>query len=298
MRGYAMTASKPLAVHLHIYYASMWPLMQQYLSNIGDCPHRLFVTMPKENAGLAGEIQRFCPESKIYITENRGYDVGPFIHFLHQINLQDYDYILKIHTKSLSAPHTTVTLNGYRFTQKAWTLALLDGLLGTPQIFKDNIRRLQTQPGTGMIASPYFIIRQPLCSASMVPAIENVMGKLGYICPPDIPFVAGTMFLVRSRLMQKIKENFSLTDFPLTVRGVKDETPAHVFERVFGCVTEAAGYKIEGSARNKKFERHSRWRRILRFFYSSDITSHQYLLVKVCKIPVYRKKVPPIIKGS
>ena len=298
MRGYAMTASKPLAVHLHIYYASMWPLMQQYLSNIGDCPYRLFVTMPKENAGLAGEIQRFCPESKIYITENRGYDVGPFIHFLHQINLEDYDYILKIHTKSLSAPYTTATLNGYRFTQKAWTLALLDGLLGTPQIFKDNIRRLQTQPGTGMIASPYFIIRQPLCSASMVPAIENVMGKLGYICPPDIPFVAGTMFLVRSRLMQKIKENFSLTDFPLTVRGVKDETPAHVFERVFGCVTEAAGYKIEGSARNKKFERHSRWRRILRFFYSSDITSHQYLLVKVCKIPVYRKKVPPIIKGS
>ena len=287
-----MTASKPLAVHLHIYYASMWPLMQQYLSNIRNCPHRLFVTMPKENAGLAGEIRRFCPESEIYITENRGYDVGPFIHFLHQINLEDYDYILKIHTKSLSAPHTTVTLNGYRFTQKAWTLALLDGLLGTPQIFKDNIRRLQTQPGTGMIASPYFIIRDPAQSQKLLPSVARVMDKLGYPqYPPDIPFVAGTMFLVRSRLMQKIKENFSLEDFPLTARGVKDGTPAHVFERVFGCLTQAAGYKITGSARNKKFERHACWRHILRFFYRSDIINHQYLLVKVCKIPVYHKKI-------
>ena len=90
---------KTLAVHLHLYYTEQLPNIIKYLKSLEDVDYDLFVTMVEIDKGIEEQIKAFNKKANIRVVENRGYDIGPFVDFLHKINLDDYKYILKLHTK-------------------------------------------------------------------------------------------------------------------------------------------------------------------------------------------------------
>lgn len=279
-----------LAIHLHLYYTDMWNEIQRYLENIGNYPYHLYVTMTQENPSLIKEIKNFHPKTTVFIVENRGYDVGPFIYFLNQIDLSKYDLVLKIHTKNNKKGLDTL-LNHRYVSREFWFRLLMGGLFDTTKLFKKNIYQFEQNANLGMIGSKYLITSDIKNSREVRKDVQDTMFKLGFVKPETITFVAGTMFIIRSKLLQKIKDNYTLADFLPTDGTVKDGTLAHVLERVFGCIVIASGYKIKGFDKNKSFECCGTLSLVRHFVYRRKITRSNHLLIKVFKIPVYHRKL-------
>ena len=99
------------------------------------------------------------------------------------------------------------------------------------------------------------------------------------------------MFFVRSKILQKVKENYTINDFDITDNQVKDGTLAHALERVFGCLVVAQGYQIQGYDRNRSFEYQSIAKLLQRFIFQKKITKKNYLQVKILKFPIYHRKI-------
>jgi lipopolysaccharide biosynthesis protein len=278
-----------IAVHLHIYYADMWELMKSYLGNL-NLPYHLYVTLIDDNAQLQMQIKEFHPDTTFWIVPNRGYDVGPFIWFINHVNLDEYDLILKIHTKNRQLS-TDVSLNGRRIDRKQWFDLLMTSLLGSKEIVEKNLQAFEKDKILGMIGSKYLITSDTKISKDLEKTIYTEMNTLGYDKPEKIEFVAGTMFFIRTKILKKIQNKYTLNTFNFTDGHIHDGTFAHVFERLFGCITCAEGYHIKGIDRNYHFEYEEKIKKFKRFAYSKRITSHNYLLIKVFKIPVYHKKI-------
>ena len=69
----------------------MWEnIKNSYLVNL-DSDYFLYVTMNEDNEEIKKDILSFHPNSKIVKIENLGFDIGPFIYFLHDINLDEYN---------------------------------------------------------------------------------------------------------------------------------------------------------------------------------------------------------------
>ena len=279
-----------LAVHVHIFYLNMWNDIKAHLQNMHDYPYDLYVTLNENNQDIIDDIQAFHKNSKVFVIENRGYDVGAFIYFLHQINLNDYDLILKIHSKNAAKKYnedrSLKLINRFY-----WVKILFNSLLGSSAIFRKNIKAFQKDKKLGMIGAKYCIVSDKLCSETVKSQVRNMLQSWGYIDKRPILFVAGTMFMVRSQLMQKFKENFVLDDFLPTDGRVSDGSWAHVLERMFGCIVVEKGFKIKGFDSYLYPMFVGWWLQIRKFLFQKKITKKNYLLIKICKIPVFHRKL-------
>ena len=117
-----------LAVHLHLYYLEQLPEILGYLNSLAEIDYDLFVTMVKSDKGVEEKILALHPQAKIMVVPNRGYDLGPFVEFLHKIDSDKYDLVLKVHTKGNVSKNYT-WLNGRRLDNRLWGQILWDALL-------------------------------------------------------------------------------------------------------------------------------------------------------------------------
>lgn len=122
-----MTKRKTL-IHAHIFYPDIWP---EILSCIENClaesaPRSvsLVLTYPETHPELKDilipAVNRLKPslkDSEVVPVPNCGYDIAPFlIEVLNRRTLNDYDYIIKLHTKR--NVNTWLNFRAYRGT--AW----------------------------------------------------------------------------------------------------------------------------------------------------------------------------------
>lgn len=268
----------------------MWSQIKQYLVNIGDYPYSLFVTMNEEDDDIIRDIKQFHKETSVFIVENKGYDIGPFVYFLNKIDLSKYDLILKIHTKDNKAGCDTL-LNHRYVSRKYWFQLLIEALIGSKRIVLKNINAFQNNKKLGMIGSKYCITSNYKNAIDVKDKVIEIMNGFNFTNFLPITFVAGTMFFVRSKILQKVKENYTINDFDITDNQVKDGTLAHALERVFGCLVIAQGYQIQGYDRNRSFEYQSIAKLLQRFIFQKKITKKNYLQVKILKFPIYHRKI-------
>ena len=267
-----------IAVHLHLYYLEQLDDILQRLSYLDVCKYDLFVTMSELNPQAHEKILKFNPQATIWQTQNFGYDIGPFIDFLHKIKLDDYDYVLKIHTKRMSGDYCQ--FNHKRFSVKTCRNMLLDGVLCSPQAVKANLRIMTDNQTVGMIGNDYILTDE---KASLLPL------PTGLTMPKDLHFVAGTMFFVRAKLLRPFLK-YKIEDFTISDKSVHDNTLAHVLERLFCFAVTAQGYKIQG-VKYKSYAWLFFIAKLKRFLFQKKITRHGNLIIKICKIPVFIKGV-------
>ena len=72
-----------LAVHVHVFYKNLWPELKGYLGNV-TVPYDLYVTLVEDDKNLISDIKNFNKKTKVWVVENRGYDIGPFVDFLNK----------------------------------------------------------------------------------------------------------------------------------------------------------------------------------------------------------------------
>lgn len=279
--------TKTLAVHLHLYYLDQLDGILLKLQNLRNVDYDLFVTMTCENATVFAKIKEFNPNANIFICENRGYDIGPFIDFLHKINLSDYKYILKLHSKGKYSRNYT-HLNNMRFDNNQWGAVLWKALLANPQRVDQDLILLQDSK-IGMLSSKYCINKEERNYKSLLSKINTTLEKIGLQETNQVEFVAGSMFYAKAELFRPLLK-LQIDDFSMTNRDIKEGTLAHVVERVIGVVVKEQGYDMYGV---------NDWYPLFlclksafkRFIFQRKITANNKLLIKVLKLPVYSKKI-------
>jgi adenylyl- and sulfurtransferase ThiI len=98
-------------------------------------------------------------------------------------------------------------------------------------------------------------------------------------------YIAGTMFIIRAKLLKPLQGRYDTNTFrdSSNVSGAHNEN-AHNIERLFGAIVTLQGFQIITIG-----NRTLAW--LKQNLYVNYITSHGYHLIKICKIPVWRKKV-------
>lgn len=288
---------KKLAVHLHLYYKEQLPKIIKYLKNLDGVDYDLFITMVEDDEQVKLKILAEFPNSKIWVVENRGYDIGPFIEFLHRIDLRDYEYVLKVHTKGTKSNNYT-HLNGNRLDNALWGRILWDSMLETPDRIKKNLDELDNDDKIGMLGSNYCLTDSPVDYEKLLDGINENLTKMGFEKVEKLSFVAGAMFVCRACLLEVLK-CFKLSDFDTTNGKIKEGTLAHIVERLFGIIIELQNYKIRGIRHKteklvKVYDNYSLMffvASVGRFFFQKKITRSGKKLIKICKIPVYSKQI-------
>ena len=123
-------------VILHIYYEYMWQELKSYLLNLEEGSYDLVVTLSKENEELKKEILLLNPNSKIILCENRGYDVWPFIKALNEVNLDNYKYLIKLHTKRDLPDEAANNVLQQHCGAVAYGVGVVSGVLEIPGIYE------------------------------------------------------------------------------------------------------------------------------------------------------------------
>lgn len=282
---------KKLAVCLHLYDLSQTDDFLKKMNHIkeADIPFDLFVTVsehpafPKEQISAIAKINQFAQKAVIIPTPNAGYDIGPFIEILHRMDLNQYSYILKLHTKRREKI-SYAKLNHKRYDTALWRKILLNELIGSKEIVLSNLKELNQNPAVGMIAPTPLIIEEK----NDLTAFAQCAASLGLSLKKPLTFVAGTMFFVRANLLKPFL-NYHISDFAPTKAAIHDKTLAHTMERMFGLAVIAQKHQIKGvSYHNYRLE--SLRASIRRFFIQKRYTSKGKLIVKIFTIPVYIKK--------
>lgn len=234
---------KKILVHLHLYYHNQLDYMIDKLSNIEGCKWDLFVTVCEDNEASKEKILSFKKDAKIIKLGNVGYDLYPFVHILSLVDLDKYDYIIKLHTKST---YRNENPNDLRFKSN-WRNMLVTALLNNKEKFKENLEIFESNPKVGMIGCQGLVHDISTEAKENIPVTNSLLEKLG-IKKREGKFVAGTMFMARAKLMQPLKDlKLSPEKFK---KGISNKTGdagtlAHALESIVGAIISSQKYTIQ-----------------------------------------------------
>lgn len=282
-----MITNKRILVHLHLYYLNQLDEILNRLQNLQGLNFDLYVTMVNKSPAAEQKIKQFKPDTHILQVANQGYDIGPFIEVLHSLNLDNYDYVLKIHTKGTATENYT-RINGKRLNNKLWNRLLFDALLFSEEQVHNNLRQL-ANADIGMLSSAYLITDDKKLYEQFLPQINEILQAESLPQVDTFSFVAGTMFWAKASLFKPLQK-YRLADFPVTDGKVKEGTLAHCFERLFGAVAQAQGLKLYG-VKSSKVGFTFALNEFKRFLFYKKHTQSGKLLIKICKIPIWTQKI-------
>ena len=282
-----MITNKRILVHLHLYYLNQLDEILNRLQNLQGLNFDLYVTMVNKSPAAEQKIKQFKPDTHILQVANQGYDIGPFIEVLHSLNLDNYDYVLKIHTKGTAAENYT-RINGKRLNNKLWNRLLFDALLFSEEQVHNNLRQL-ANADIGMLSSTYLITDDKKLYEQFFFFFNEILQAESLPQVDTFSFVAGTMFWAKASLFKPLQK-YRLADFPVTDGKVKEGTLAHCFERLFGAVAQAQGLKLYG-VKSSKVGFTFALNEFKRFLFYKKHTQSGKLLIKICKIPIWTQKI-------
>lgn len=221
---------KKLLVHLHLFYKELYPELKQCVLNLErDYDYDFFVTMVENHQDLIDDLKTTFPKCKIIIVKNVGFDIAPFLTVLNQVNLDDYSYIVKLHTKRK-------VLNYVYYEQlrgDGWRNLLLS-FIKDKDTFNKIINKLERKPSIGMHSDLGVMYYEAIDGPVEVKKMREFLTEHNY---KNIPyrFVAGSMFIARSEIFKEFKEfNYKVEDFEAPDLSHNGCQLAHLLERFIG----------------------------------------------------------------
>ncbi len=228
---------KPILVHVHIFYPTLWAELKRCLENITG-PYHLYITMVEDHADLRQEILEFNSDAKILVSENRGFDIAPFIEVINSVDLGNYSYLIKLHTKrDVLNP---VSINEFDMSGDKWRNALLS-FINTPRSFKRCLKVLNTNPSVGMVNSYKLIIDRDFYDEDAVAILHKMLDEQN-LPSLEFSFVAGSMFMARAELFKSLQGRFSISDFDESAPTISQL--AHALERFLGYIVYLDNKKV------------------------------------------------------
>lgn len=285
-----------IALHAHVFYKNYWRKIEKVIKNIEankECAVKVLVTVSGKYVDeIVPEIQRSCLDNiSLILLPNRGYDIEPFFFMLKNINIDDYDFIIKLHSKNKRWGIDAIFNNRY-ISRLQWPNFLVDAIAGSKRIFKENIDHFAQDPNLGMIGSSYLITSVRDNCENEVHYLKYFYNKLSMLESFDYYFVSGTMFMVRAELLKPLVTSDIVNEnFEESVSRTLGGTKAHALERIFGFLVHEQGKIIKGFDQSlyKNFITSKFMHSIRRFLFDKRITTKGRILIRVFRIPIYNK---------
>lgn len=233
---------------VHIYYEQQIKNLASLINNLclKEDEYDLYITT-SNIVTVSSEIHKYFHNSKIFECKNVGYDIWPFFYVLKNVDITNYCYLVKIHTKRNLGFKIIHLDKKYYFWGWQWKRLLLSFLYR--KNFKKTVRAFEMQPNLGMVNS-YILIDQCFSDEEhfhfkyCFDKVNQILEKLGFNYQDPIRYIAGTMFICRAGLFNPLKKlDYTESDFYNVDRSNENDLP-HILERLFGAVITSQGFKI------------------------------------------------------
>ena len=239
------TRDVSLLVHLHLYYVSQLKYFINKLQALNNHNYDLYITVTKqEDAEIVSIfLKTYSMNANIYVLPNIGYDIYPFVFVINSVNLNKYDYVLKIHTKNERNMTQSFVYN-IEVPYFTWRNKLVDALIRSVEVFEKNLKAFEQNPKLGMIGCKDFIF--DIRNNNEINNYQLNNFKKKFNIQSGFHYVAGSMFLCKSTILHKLKSlNLSQNDFAPSQKTKDHNNFAHVIERVLGLIVEDCNFEID-----------------------------------------------------
>lgn len=230
-----------ILVHCHIFYPELWDELKKCILNLQPYHISLWVTLVKEDSALIADILKTFPNVQILKLENRGYDIAPFIEVINQINLSEFDFIIKLHTKR-NIRELAHHVN-YHFVYGARWRKLLLSFIATRKDFERTLELFQNNlkigmSGNGNLWIDYDRYNMPWDRTRIEPELKRLQ-----IHTKERGFLSGTMFICRAEIFRQIQHRIDSSVF--SSRNDHKTDLAHAYEMLFGVLVYENGFIFE-----------------------------------------------------
>jgi lipopolysaccharide biosynthesis protein len=238
---------KRILIHAHVFYLNLWDELFSCINNfVSVCGNEyaleIFLTYPASDREIGVRLQNDIPSASVLPVCNRGYDIGPFMEVLHQVDLDRFDYIVKLHTKR---DIDNAWVNFRKYNGNAWRKELLSFCI-TEEKTRQTLTAFSGQPDLGMVASSRMIDPSGIASCHHSSFSNDAIRELGIESNPKT-IVWGTMFMARAALFKPLLK-WTIEDFEVSPgRNAKEHAInrlASIAEGAFAKVVEGQGYRI------------------------------------------------------
>lgn len=280
---------KPILIHVHAFYIEMLPEIRRILASFREYPHEIWVTYVEGNDEMPRALEDF---EHVLPVPNRGFDVGPFVRVLNAVDLSQYSYIAKLHTKRNIMQQTfvkKVLVSGARWRNYLFSYA-------EPQNLPRCIAAFETTPTLGMVGHHVLIHDAEPATPEAWEWSRQMLASCG-LQEKNSRYICGTMFMCRAELMLPVRNLLADEEFEIPDRELKFSI-SHAVERFLGMVITAQGYDIRDvyTPESERRALHLQnlfyyiCHRIWRFIYLRKENKNGGCIIKLLKIPVYYKK--------
>lgn len=248
-------SNKPLAkknqdcrclVVLHLFYEKSWNEINEYLKNLSPYHFDLIITVTQNRASqeTIERIRKEYPKAQIIVTANKGFDLLPFLTVIKDIDLDQYDVVFKLQSKSTKRKY--IYIYKQLFLRRDWFVNLYEGILSAKNVHK-TIDSLYNQKETGLVAAANLIVKDPQHKANLV---QRMAEKRGLVFFDHYSFVAGTCFAVKAQCLRPIQEmHFENEEFTPWIQS-RGMSFAHFIERYLCISVLLQGYLMKGNQAN------------------------------------------------
>lgn len=239
------TARQRVAVVAHVFYLDIWPEVAITIKNLvaaADGGATVFATYPAGRCDIAEAIAAVFPKAVVRPVSNVGWDVWPFLSVLNDLELSDWDLIVKLHTKRNV---DSMWINFRRFPKPdGWRKALLS-FCSSANAAKRSLRAFATQPKLGMVAGGRVIDANGYGMGRSIKHCEDILESIG-LSSHNGAVVWGTMWMVRAHLLKPLWRRWTESDFTVPAAGNPHSGYglAGDCEVLFGLLVCAQGYLV------------------------------------------------------
>lgn len=184
------------------------------------------------NRGVAAKIRGVYPAATVYLVENRGRDILPFVRVFSKVQQMGYEAICKLHGKK-----SLHRVDGERLRDE-----LSSALAGSTTQISGLIQRFREDPGLGLVVPENHLIEHTdLNMASNHAGVAHACRILGLEFASD-RFPAGSMYWFRPQALAGL-EALQAIDFDIE-RGLCDGTLPHAVERLICLLVGKSGHTV------------------------------------------------------
>lgn len=228
--------NRKIAIVIHAYYFDVFSDILERIKCIYMPGLKLFITTHQTIKNQVVDAVRdlqlpYCIE----VHDNRGRDVLPFIKISKRVLAEDFDIIVKVHTKK--SLHRD---DGAEWREKIYSQILSE------RFIKMAISAMSFDNSIGIVSPTNQVVPMSHYWGSNADNVLKLAKRIGIEdnTVQSLSFVAGTMFITQKDIISKLLDNgFSDNDFE-DERGQLDGTLSHAIERFFPVICKSIGRRI------------------------------------------------------
>jgi lipopolysaccharide biosynthesis protein len=228
-------AQIPICVVIHVHYEELLDQIISKLSSISE-EFDVYITTTKEIDLNNLQIPN-CRNLRVFLVENRGRDILPFLSILQEIPIESYQYFLKLHTK-LSPWIRDADTNPMRMDSGSdWRNHFIESLIGERESVKKAIKVFENKPKVGLLTAKGCLLDiGEVYGANKKSVIVLMKRSKIFGLGLKFSFPAGSMYWARASLVRKIAEIPVSYDEFEEEKLQDDGTLAHAIERFVGLI--------------------------------------------------------------